>query len=187
MNRFLSTRAAKWRVAAFLAAATTLAVVGGAPLPAQAHGSGVVKSCLPNTDCTTNSANNAVFAICDPLDANPAVSCSPGRDVTIQVSNFGNGVTVHVWWLNGEVDNPLTSDCTQAVLGRQGSVTGRTALGDVVTSSSTGKASLDAHLPPAGATPGTWSYGSNWICATTVTAGSAGGVIGDQLFAVYPA
>ena len=168
----------------FVLAASVLAfgVVPGAP--AHAHGTGVVKSCIQGTDCTTNSANNAVFAICDPASA--TTTCDPGRDVTIQVSNFGNGVTVHLWWLNGEVDNPTTTDCTQAVLERQSGITERTALGDVTTNATTGKGSLNTHLPPSGGTPGTWSYGSNWICGTTVTAGSAGGVIGDQLFAIYP-
>lgn len=159
-----------------ITAVAVLGLQGGSPV--QAHGAGVVKSCLPGTDCTTNSANNAVFAICSPLNA--ATTCNPGRDVRIQVSNFGLGATVHLWWLNGEVDNPNATDCSQLV-----GLLGRTALGDVSTSSITGKGSLDVHLPPAGGTVSSWSYGSNWICGTTAAAGGTG-TIGDQLFAVYP-
>lgn len=156
-----------------------LALGLGPPLPAQAHGTGVVKSCLPGTDCTSNSADNAVFAICGAASA--TTSCNPGRNVTIQLSNFGLGATVHVWWLNGEVDDPTRADCRQAV-----GTLGRTHLGDVTTSSTTGKGSLSVHLPPPGGTPATWSYGSNWLCATTAAHSGGTGTIGDQLFVIYP-
>ena len=178
------TTPGRWARQRLVAAAVVMTAFAGAlffsPVPARAHGAGVVKSCIQGTDCTSNSANNAVFAICNPLQANPAVECKPGRDVTIQVSNFGLGATVHLWWLNRDVDDPTTSDCSQA------GVTNRTFLGDVNTSSTTGKGSLNVHLPPAGPTPGTWSYGSNWLCGTTVNLGQSGGVIGDQMFAIYP-
>lgn len=150
--------------------------------PASAHGSGVVKSCLPGTDCTTNSANNAVFAVCNPVYAGAnGGACSPGRDVTIQLSNFGASKQVYVYFLNSEVDDPNATDCRQAV------PVGRTALaGSPVTTNASGKASLNALLPP-GSTPGQWSYGPNWLCATTAAPGTSGGTIGDQLFTVYPA
>lgn len=157
-----------------------LAFVG--PSPANAHGSGVVKSCLPGTDCTTNSAKNAVFAICAPAYATTHNgACSPGRDVTIQLSNFGANKSVHVYFLNSEVDDPNATDCSQAV------PVGSTELtGSPVTTNTAGKASLNAHLPP-GNTPDDWSYGPNWLCATTAAPGTAGGTIGDQMFPVYPA
>ena len=148
-------------------------------VPAQAHGAGVVKSCISGTDCTTKSANNAVFAVCDPLSA--TTTCDPGRDVTIQVANFGKGVTVHLWWLNGEVEDQTRSDCLQAI-----GELGRTHLGDVTTDSVTGKASLDVHLPPGGGTPDSWSYGDNWLCGTTAPHTGGSGTIGNQLFTIYP-
>ena len=153
-------------------------IVGGVALagqtPATAHGSGVVKSCVRDTNCT-----NAVFAVCDPLYATTnGGACSPGRDVTIQLSNFGASKQVHVYFLNSEVDDPGASDCSQAIK------VGSTELpGSPVTTSASGRANLDAHLPPGN----TWSYGSNWICATTSAPGGVGGTIGDQLFTIYPA
>lgn len=151
--------------------------------PASAHGAGFVKSCLPGTDCTNDASKNAVFAVCKPPAA--ATKCDPGRDVRIQVAGFGNNALVHLWWLNGEVDDPNASDCSQAVTGRQGVVTERTFLGDAQTGA-TGKGFLDTHLPPAGGSPGTWSYGSNFLCGTTAGPGQVG-IIGDQLFVIYPA
>ena len=157
-----------------------LALVG--PSPAGAHGSGVVKSCIHGTDCTTNSADNAVFAVCDPLyAATHNGACSPGRDVTIQLSNFGASQSVHVYFLNSEVDDPNATDCSQAVPVGSNELTGSPVSTDVA-----GKASLDAALPPAN-TPGSWSYGPNWLCASTAAPGTVGGTIGDQLFPVYPA
>lgn len=150
--------------------------------PASAHGSGVVTSCIQGTDCTTNSANNAVFAVCNPLYAGTnGGACSPGRDVTIQLSNFGNSKSVHVYFLNSEVDDPNSTDCAQAI------PLGSTELpGSPVTTGTTGKASLNARLAP-GNTPSKWSYGPNWLCATTVAPGTSGGTVGDQLFTIYPA
>lgn len=162
------------------------ALLGGALLigqmPAGAHGSGVVKSCIQGTDCTTNSANNAVFAVCNPVYAGTnGGACSPGRDVTIQLSNFGASKPVYVYFLNSVVDDPNATDCRQLVSVK------RTALaGSPVTTNPAGKASLNAHLPP-GNTPSDWSYGANWLCATTSAPGTSGGTIGDQLFPVYPA
>lgn len=144
---------------------------------AGAHGTGVVKSCQPGKDCVSDSSKNAVFAICRPASA--TTTCNPGRDVTIQLRNFGANKTVKVWWLNSEVDDPAANDCSQAV------GVGRTALPDATTNGS-GAASLNTHLPPAGGTPATWSYGTNWICATTDPTNSGTGVIGDQQFAIYP-
>jgi len=159
--------------------AASLALIGAMlAVPAGAHGSGVVKSCIQGTSCISNSANNAVFAVCSPLSA--TTTCNPGRDVTIELASFGASKTVHVWFLNGEVDNPNATDCSQAV-----GVLGRTHLGDVTTSAS-GTGSMNTHLPPAGGTPGTWSYGSNWICATTAPHSGGIGTIGDQLFTIYP-
>lgn len=169
----------KKRTARVLAVVVLGVSLGIAPtLPANAHGTGVVKSCQRGTDCTTDSSKNAVFAICSPVSA--ASTCDPGRDVTIQLRNFGSSQTVHVWWLNGEVTDPTRTDCRQAV------GLGRTHLGDVTTNGS-GAGSLDAHLPPPGGTPGTWSYGENWLCATTAPHDGGSGVIGDQLFMIYPA
>lgn len=145
---------------------------------ASAHGTGVVKSCMSGTDCVSDSSKNAVFAVCSPVSAR--TTCNPGRDVTIQLRNFGANQTVKVWWLNSEVDNPAANDCSQAA------GAGRTALPDATTNSS-GSASVNTHLPPAGGTPGTWSYGTNWICATTDPNNLGTGVIGDQQFAIYPA
>lgn len=171
-------------LAAMVAAVTLLSSMFLSAGPAAAHGAGFVKSCLVNTDCTTDGSKNAVFAVCKPAAA--ATTCDPGRDVTIQVSNFGKGALVHLWWLNGEVDDPLKTDCTQAVSGKQNITTERTFLGDAQTDPSTGKGSLNVHLPPSGGTPSTWSYGSNFLCGTTVGPGESG-VIGDQLFVIYPA
>lgn len=89
-----------------------------------------------------------------------------------------------MWWLNAEVDDPSQSDCSQAAL------TGRTLLVDA-TMNSSGKGSLGTvaspvHLPPPGGTPGAWSYGTNWLCATTAPAMGTG-TVGDQQFAIYPA
>ena len=148
--------------------------------PAQAHGTGVVKSCIQGTDCTNDSSKNAVFAVCDP-QIGLVYACTPGRPVTIQLSNFPANSNVYVWFLNHEVDNPAENDCTQAV------GFGRTQLsGSPVATDSSGKASLDATLAPGNHTQG-WSFGPNWICATTAAAAGSGGTIGDQQFAVYPA
>lgn len=178
------------RVAGILCA--TLIAAGSAVIgvnPAQAHGTGIVKSCKQNTDCTTNSANNAVFAVCDP-QVGLAYPCSHAnsdpdkrgpRPVTIQLSNFPANTNVYVWFLNSEVDNPDEDDCTQAV------GAGRTQLsGSPVATDGSGRASLDASLPPGNHSQA-WSYGTNWICATTAATPGSGGTIGDQQFAVYPA
>ncbi len=170
-------------LAPFAASGILLGSLFFSTAPASAHGAGLVKSCLPGTDCTNDSSKNAVFAVCKPPAA--ATNCDPGRDVTIRVAGFGNGALVHLWWLNGEVDDTSQSDCSQAVTGRQNVVTERTFLGDAQTDA-TGKGSLNAHLPPAGGTPGTWSYGSNFLCGTTAGPGGTG-VVGDQLFVIYPA
>lgn len=173
--------------AAAFALAAGLAVAGGGP--AAAHGSGVVKSCIQGTDCTNDSSKTAVFAVCDPKVA-VAYACShPATDpnkqgprpVTVQLSGFPASTNVYVWFLNSEVDNPSQNDCTQAV------PVGRTLLGGgPVAASSTGKASLNVSLPPGNHTQD-WSYGANWICATTAAVAGAGGTVGDQQFAVYPA
>lgn len=167
------------------ALAAGLAAAGGGP--AQAHGSGVVKTCIQGTDCTNDSSKTAVFAVCDPMVA-VAYPCShPStnpdkqgpRPVTVQLSGFPASTNVYVWFLNSEVDDPSENDCTQAV------PVGRTPLG-VVASSTGGKASLNVSLPLGNHTQA-WSYGANWICATTASAPGANGTVGDQQFAVYPA
>lgn len=177
------TRRRRALLASFAAAGILLGSLFFSTAPASAHGAGFVKSCQPGTDCTKDASKNAVFAVCKPPAA--ATKCDPGRDVTIRVAGFGGGAVVHLWWLNGEVDDTSASDCTQAVSGGQDVVTERTFLGDVQTGAD-GKGFLDAHLPPAGGTPGTWSYGSNFLCGTTAGPGQTG-IIGDQLFVIYPA
>jgi len=152
--------------------------------PVQAAGTGVVKSCVQGTNCTS-----AVFAVCDPKVA-VAFPCShPNavadkrgpRPVTIQLSNFPPSTNVYVWFLNSEVTNPNENDCTQAV------DLGRTQLpNSPVATNTSGKASLDANLPPGNHSQ-QWSYGTNWICATTAPFAGSGGTVGDQQFAIYPA
>jgi len=101
------------------------------------------------------------------------------RSVTIQLSSFPANTAVHVFFLKTEVDDPNKTDCTQA-LG-----TGRTELtGSPVTTNGTGKASLNATLPP-GNFPTNWNYGVNWICATSASAAGGTGTIGDQAFNIF--
>lgn len=151
-----------------------------APLPSDAMPAPTVKSCNPNTDCTTNSANNAVFAVCRPESS--TTTCDRGRDVTIQLSGFPANSTVHVWWLNGvEPADRGADDCSRIM-----DAGGRTHISDAQTDGN-GKGSFNTHLPPAGGTPGTWSYGSNWICATTAPHTGGAGAISDQMFTIYPA
>lgn len=165
----------------FLAALLSLGSLSVLGVPANAHGTGVVKSCLPGTNCITDSSKNAVFAVCNPLLANPTVECKPGRDVTVQLANYGTATTAYLWWLNGaEPDNPSKTDCTKAV-----DAQGRTLLATVPLSG--GKGSWTGHLPPPGGTPGVWSYGANWLCGTTASSPGQTGTIGDQQFAIYPA
>lgn len=190
-------RTTRTRAAIATAAVATLLLTLAPTLPAEAHGVGIVKSCEPGVDCIANpsSANNATFAVCDPLPALTTGQCSHAggfspaspRSVNIEVANFGKDVTVHVWFLNGEVDNSQASDCSQLVGGRGN----RTHLGDVQTDPVTGKGNLPATLPPGLLSPPSlqtgWSYGDNWICGTTAPHGGGTGVIGDQLFLIYPA
>lgn len=175
----------KAATAAFaLAAAATVAGAG----PAQAHGTGVVKSCIQGTDCTSDSTKTAVFAVCDPMVAVVFPCSHPSanpdkrgpRPVTVQLSNFPASTNIYVWFLNSEVDDPSQNDCSQAV------PVGRTLLGGPVPSDGAGKARLDVSLPPGNHTQA-WSYGTNWICATTAATPGAGGTVGDQQFAIYPA
>jgi hypothetical protein len=148
--------------------------------PVQAHGTGRV-------------ASSGTFAVCDPDVAATTGQCyhkagfSPAspRNVTISLSNFGANKLVHVWFLNSEVDDPNRTDCFQAV----GGSARRTHLGDT-TMNGSGSGSLNATLPPGlmappNAEPG-WSYGTNWLCATTAPHTGGQGTVGDQTFMIYP-
>lgn len=144
------------------AAAMVAAMTLGAGGPVQAHGTGVVKG-------------SSVFAVCSPTSLSPG-PCTPGKSVKYDFSNFGTAPTLYVWWLDGaEPTHPQKSDCTKATTGAGG----RLLLGTV--SLNNGKGSATYQMAPS-----PWSYGPNWVCATTASTPGDSGVVGDQIFTVYP-
>ncbi|MEJ7763990.1 MAG: hypothetical protein WKF86_00680 [Acidimicrobiales bacterium] len=92
-------------------------------------------------------------------------------------SNFGTATTLNVFWLNGpEATNPAKSDCTKATDG----TLSRYPLGTVNLTKGAGTATYQM-------APSPWTYGVNWVCATTASGPSEPGIVGDQTFTVYPA
>lgn len=149
------------RVAGIVAAASAVGTLGFDGT-ASAHGTGVV-------------SGSGVFAVCTPTSPSPA-PCTPGRSVTYSFSNFGTASTLNVFWLNGsEPTNPQKTDCTKASTGTGG----RVSLGTVSLSGGAGTATYQ--MPPS-----PWSYGPNWVCATTASGPGQAGVVGDQIFTIYP-
>lgn len=150
------------RMAGVVAAASVVGTLGFNGT-AEAHGTGVV-------------SGSGVFAVCSPTSLSPG-ACTPGRSVTYSFSNFGSASTLYVWWLNGaEPTDPRRSDCTKASSGTGG----RVSLGTVSLSGGAGTATYQM-------APSPWSYGPNWVCATTVSTPGQTGIVGDQIFTVYPA
>lgn len=167
-----------------MAIAVAVALTGallGLGTPADAHGTGTVLICEPNSGAQCQAA---AFAVCDPGvgTCNSVLNPSKGpRDVVIRVSNFPSNSAVHLWWLKEDPTNPAANDCTQ--LGHRVS-DDRTAL-TTVTTDGNGTAEYRTTLPP-GTFGQNWLYGSHWVCGTTVNAGGSG-TVGDRLFTVYPA
>lgn len=185
-------RGAALLLAVMLTAATALVVM--TTQPADAHGTGTVGLCERDGNSSSTGCTSAVFAACL---VNPDLTCTSiengPRDIEVQLSNFPANTTVHVWFLRGsEATDPTKSDCSKATDPGGATAGNRTHLGDVTTNSS-GRAEFDETLPrstwtafvPVVNPAGQWTWGGNWVCATTANLGGTG-TVGDRAFTIYP-
>lgn len=133
--------------------------------------------------CEGSSACTRVEAVSCPTTGCPHVP------VTVRLSSFPAGATAHVYWVYAEMPSELRYDCTHEV---QATKPTRVELGQI-TLAANGTGSLDLTVPTAARFPSAPPevagvaviYGTHWVCATTVSAGS-GGIIGEQAVVVVP-
>lgn len=155
----------------------------------------LIRVCVPGTSETgcfgsgpsvAPGPNDANSATCAPSLA-PSFACTAPSSVTIWTKGWAAGETLRFWWLNATTDaSPGKFDCSQAETNDL--VPRRTLLGTVTVASGATSAKLDltSALPPNNF-PGMWTYGTNWVCVTSVDPlNPSGGNSGDQVFIVRP-
>lgn len=161
---------------ALVLAASTGSLTLVPPAAARGNPAAIVQTCAVGTDCTPDA-----FAVCTP--SAPPIDCSSAKQVVIKLSAWPPNKLVHLWWLATTPDNQTKTDCSQT----ENLWDKRTFVGDVTTNDS-GVFYLTTTLPPLGTRntldpqTSTWSYGTNWVCATTASGRGQIGDIGDQPF-----